>query len=935
MNIDTDEMPRLAVVRGTLDGADCANCPFAVDGRAEKPVFGIGPASPEMIFVGEGPGMNERNTGVPFVGASGELVNRALGETGVDRSKLWITNSTLCLPTKKAGEKEKRAAAQACKQRLERELMDRPDIPVLALGGIAAAALLSDVTKLPITEIAGAHFEHDVDGSGVRSVIPTVHPAAILRASGDGDKGPEKTGGHVADLAFWSLRWDILKVKALAAGRDIRLHMRRDQEIFIELVDPNRARELVWDLICRARDQQRLTIDLETYVDDPLRNFALQAFIAKIRLLGLAAGGIACSVKWDLLDDVIIEEFAKVLADETIVKGYHNATYDTAVLQNQWYRFVHRGPIEDTMLAQHAIWPGAKKKLQHVASQYRAVAPWKSEFRDIEDSDDPEAEAVYNASDVLATEETIGPSHLWIKRQKVEKVYEADRVKAQVCAQMHLKGYYVDPDVNTEIKRRLKLVIDESNETANARCEEIKEAFYRKLAAERAKTQRKADPEGYGDRIRVREAELAKEVTATGKSKFTFKLSNDWHAAAFLKAAGVPLWQTTDGGRTATGGAVLEKFSQFPEVDALIRLRANEQLYEGLGLRMFEWTQDSQGRWRAPFVQDDGRCHPIWSGTQISGRHGSVVPASSNWTTGDETNADPRKRLPNIRRQLTVPPPINGRRRAIVAFDKEQLEARLIAVQSGDPFLCSIFAEGKDIHHEFGALVFTGMLMLDKTSDEYQDLRNLTKRVEYGAIYGGADATVHKAIVSDQPKFAGQRGFEMIRASIAKMKRAIPGVFAWQQRLLRETSRPPYTLRSYLLGRCRIFPLGNPPPTDIANNPNQFAGADVMDIGLMKFLPRLEKYEDAFFILNQHDADYIECYEDDAEAIARDVDEAFYMEVEAVNGQMIAFPNEVKIGYAYHSEASDKQKALHPQLVWPCGAPGLKKFKIKQPGVVN
>lgn len=1283
---DDTSASAVALVRGTLDGADCASCPFAVDGRADKPVLGIGPAAPTMVFVGEGPGQTEVKQGVPFVGATGQLLNRALRETGVDRNKAWVTNATACLPTSK-DPKVRKQAAQACKPRLERELMDRPDIPVLALGDVAASTLLSHVTTLPITQIAGAHFDTDIDGSGVRSVIPTVHPASMLHAGG-ADKGPEKTGGHVADLAFWALKWDLLKVKALAAGRDIRLYMRRDQEIFVELTDSNRARELVWDLICRARETGRLTIDLETHVDDPLRNFALQAFVAKIKLLGLAAGGIACSVAWDLLDDVMVEEFAKVLADPRITLGFHNATYDMAVLQNQWHRFTLAGDFEDTLLGQHAAWPGAPKRLQHVVAQYRAVEPWKSEHRDSGDSLEDEAvyclhrtqgvvfadgsivsvqrvvsqklvgpvrtvlpdgklgvaditawhrnrvdnqpwveihtvlskhhglivtpdhkvfttrgavqaadvvvgdnvlidEAQWDArargavlgtllgdsslyvspayrptpfrapraglqgghvtrdglthlkcqalpflqpgkirpagssifggvlarrnefqaygstmlrqlrelapllytrkwrrkidprvydllgpvgwawwfmddgcrqnnargdtvclalcrykladrqrtvawlrqrfgarinvykdgvirfgraesrafctwiapyvfdklrykfprnenwpaekpwcftgltphtvavtrvsrprfsrrdkhdryaadtrwcitvptagrfftanglvsncaKDVLSTDATIGPTHLWIKRNKVEKVYGADRVKAQLAVEMHLNGYFVDPDVNTEIKRRLKSVIDESNESMNARCKEIEERFHHKLAAEQAKTKRKADSDEYGVRVRVRQEELAAKVA---KGKFEFSLSNDWHAAAFLKAAGVPLWQTTDSGRTATGGAILEKFSQFPEVDALIRLRSNEQLYETFALRMFEWTTDSQGKWRPPHVQDDGRCHPIWSPTQISGRFGSKDPASSNWSTGDETNADPRKRLPNLRRQLVAEPGY-----AIVAFDKEQLEARLIAVQSGDAFLCDIFARGLDIHHEFGVLVFTAMRTLDKASEEYQNQRNLTKRVEYGAIYGGADATIHKAIAAEEPKFAGPRGLDMVRASVAKMKQAIPGVFAWQQRLLRETSLPPYTLRSYLLGRCRVFPLGNPPPTDIANNPNQFAGADIMDIGLMNLMPRLETYpERPKFILHQHDAIFMEVREDLAERLAKDIDEAFYMEVPAVNGQMIAFPNEVKIGYAYNYEASDKQKAANPQLVWPCGRPGLKKYKV-------
>jgi len=906
-----------------MDGADCMNCPFAVDGRPNQPVRGIGPAKPLFVIVGEGPGQVERQRGVPFVGPTGELLNRALSETNVARDKLWVTNATTCVPLGKGAKdpKVRKLAAKCCQPRLERELMDRPDVPVLVLGDVAAATTLEGATKLPITKIAGAHFEIDVDGSGVRSVIPSVHPAAILRGSDGGDKGPEKTGSHVADLAFWALKWDILKVKNLAEGKDIRLRMRVDEELFIELKDPNRARELVWERIRVARETGRLTIDYETYVDDPQRNFALQAFIAKVRLIGLASGGKACCVAWDLLDPVMIAEYGKVLADPEITKGWHNGcVYDVAVSQNQWYRFTVAGPQEDTLLGQHAAWPGAPKGLQKVACQYRAIEGWKSEFRDAGDS--LEDEAVYCAKDALATDATIAPTNFWIKRYNVDRVYEIDKIKGAVAAQMHLRGYYVDPDVNAEVKRRLKTAIDETTSAMVARYEAVAERVHAKLAAERAKTQRKKDPETYGDRIRVREAELASEIA---RGKFTFSPSNDWHAAAFLKAVGVPLWATTKGGRTATGASVLEKFTQYAEVDDLLRLRANEQLYDTFAVRMYEWTQDSAGKWRPPFVQEDGRVHPIWKPTQISGRSGSEEPASSNWSTGDETNEDPRRRLPNVRRQLTAPPG-----RAIVAFDKSQLEARSMAVQSGDEFLCGIFREGKDIHHEFGVIAFPKMAYLDKSSEEYEHLRNTTKRVEYGALYGGSDATVHRSIAAEVPALAGPHGFKMIREAIATMKRAVPGVFAWQQRLLYETSQPPYTLRSFLLGRRRVFPLGNPPPTDIANNPNQFFGADVMDIGLVEIMKRLAAYDDAFPILHQHDAVYFECWEADAERLAKDVDEAFYTEVTGVNGDVIPFPNDLKIGYAYHVEPSDKQKQLYPQLVWDVGRPGLKKFKVKK-----
>lgn len=942
-----DEAPALRVMRGPTDGADCANCPLAIDGRPpHDPVRGIGPEDPDWILVGEGPGRTEVSRQYPFCGMTGELVNRAFRETGVDRARVFIANATLCMPHGTAkDEKARHGAAAACRGRLMNELAMFPGRPVLAAGNVAAKALVGHLTDLKITELSGSHFEADVgDETGVRDVIPTIHPAAILRGSdgdrndrGKGDKGSEKTGSHVASIAFWSLKWDILKVKALSrwvdnprtddnpdGAPDIRLQMRLGHEIETEVTAAPRARALVRRILVEAARTKRIAIDYETYVDDPERNSALQAFIAKIKLLGLAADGHAVCVAWSLLDAATIVAYRRVLADPSITKEWHNGcVYDIAVSGNRWYRFTVAGPQEDTLLGQHAAWPGAKKKLQHVISQYRAVPPWKSEYRNL-DEDSLEAEAEYCAKDALATHCAVKPTTFWIKKNAVDRVYEVDKVKAAFARLMHEKGYYVCPEVNAEIGRRLTTAIDKATSAMHARYTEpaMWELVLNKLAAEQAKTQRKADPVDYPGRVAARRAELDKLIA---KERFEFDPSNANHAVAFLKAAGVPLWKPTKSGKkTSTSGDVLEEFGDHPEVADMLLLRSNQQLYKTFIVRMFNWVQDSNGKWQPPYVQDDGRVHPLWSPTQISGRYSSKDPPSSNWSMGEETHPDPIKRLPNTRRQLVAPSSD-----VIVAFDAAQLEARTMAVQSGDAFLCDIFATGKDIHFEAAKLIFPHIATLDPSDPEYGELRDLTKRLEYGAWYEGSIAAIQRALASAKPELAGQRGYQMIEKAVAQLKAATPGLTAWKQRLLAQTSLPPYTLRSYILGRMRVFPLGDPPPTDVANNPNQFMGDDVISMGIVRFMPRLSKYKGtAFPILHQHDAVYVQCREADGLAVARDIAETFPMRVKAVNGVEIDFPIDLKLGYAYHVEASDKMKALYPQLVWPVGRPGLRKVKL-------
>ena len=84
--------------RGTLNGANCAECPLAKDGKPHQSVTGVGPDEPLWIALGEGPGNEEVKMGLPFVGQTGQLLSRAFKDTAVNRGRLWVTNMTACHP---------------------------------------------------------------------------------------------------------------------------------------------------------------------------------------------------------------------------------------------------------------------------------------------------------------------------------------------------------------------------------------------------------------------------------------------------------------------------------------------------------------------------------------------------------------------------------------------------------------------------------------------------------------------------------------------------------------------------------------------------------------------------------------------------------------------------------------------------------------------
>lgn len=140
-------------------------------------VPGYGPEKAELVVVGEAPGTTEVEKRRPFVGEAGKLLNKALQVVGVDREKVYITNTVLCRPWPHRAPKP--AEVKACRPRLIEEIRSRHPRVVLALGSVAMRTLLPG--KVSIEQEHGAAYWSD---ELCCSVVPAIHPAAILRNPG-------------------------------------------------------------------------------------------------------------------------------------------------------------------------------------------------------------------------------------------------------------------------------------------------------------------------------------------------------------------------------------------------------------------------------------------------------------------------------------------------------------------------------------------------------------------------------------------------------------------------------------------------------------------------------------------------------------------------------------------------------------------------------
>jgi len=156
----------------TVEG--CERCPDLVESRS-RIVDGVGPADPDLLFVGEAPGANEDEQGEPFVGRSGDVLLDALRDVGLAREDVRITNCVRCRPP---DNRDPTSAELAnCRPYLDAEidLLD-PEL-IVTLGKVPGEHLLD--RDVAVTNEAGDIHEVAIAGES-RRVMLCAHPAATL-----------------------------------------------------------------------------------------------------------------------------------------------------------------------------------------------------------------------------------------------------------------------------------------------------------------------------------------------------------------------------------------------------------------------------------------------------------------------------------------------------------------------------------------------------------------------------------------------------------------------------------------------------------------------------------------------------------------------------------------------------------------------------------
>ena len=157
---------------------ECHGCDLYL--HAQRAVFGEGPERASVVLIGEQPGDEEDRTGRPFVGPAGSLLDRALGDAGLERSSIYITNAVKHFKFEERGKrrlhkKPNIVEIRACRPWLEAEMKLIQPRVLVCLGATAAQTVFGSAYR--VTKERGQFISHP----WAPYATSTIHPSAILR----------------------------------------------------------------------------------------------------------------------------------------------------------------------------------------------------------------------------------------------------------------------------------------------------------------------------------------------------------------------------------------------------------------------------------------------------------------------------------------------------------------------------------------------------------------------------------------------------------------------------------------------------------------------------------------------------------------------------------------------------------------------------------
>ncbi len=408
-----------------------------------------GPQPAKFLIVGEAPGRQEVQAGVPFVGASGQELTKMLNESGIPAESCRYTNVTMQRPPENKIDEffrtsRKRGTADGATlhrgkwamppllegiENLRREIIETKPTVVIGLGN---TALWACTGEWGITRWRGSQMVGSIDDTNF-SFIPTYHPAGVMRR--------------------WDWRWICLE-DYKRANREWR-EPNYDFLIRPSYGDTISRLDILLDLL--GRGMVKMAVDIETWK-------------GQIDCIGIAWSdrhAICIPILtyetpegyWSIEEELnIVLKLREVLTHPNAHIIGQNYIYDMQYFARQYGIRSRLG--DDTMLKHHVAMPGTQKGLDFLSSIYcRYHRYWKDERKEVDRRDGEEPGWIYNCKDCVTTFEA---------NNNLDKVIEVFNLKDQYAFQlrtnatafnMMLRGVNVDLRMKAQSSKELFEVI--------------------------------------------------------------------------------------------------------------------------------------------------------------------------------------------------------------------------------------------------------------------------------------------------------------------------------------------------------------------------------------------------------------------------------------------------------------------------------------------
>lgn len=416
-----------------------------------------GPKDAQIVILGEAWGSEEQAAQQPFVGSSGNELTRMLAEAGIQRNDVLCTNIVADRPRDNKmwrffdssmpvvkGLKPSQKVLDGLSQ-LKEQLASYPrqliigagNYPLWALTEVSGSSPAPDKEarllgiKVP-TGISNWRGSMWFTGEGPNRTpyLPIIHPAAILRQ--------------------WSLRSTTVHDLKARIPMALRGDWRPSNEPVFwapPTFDQASSRLKLWISKANSGEKVRIASDIETI---PSRKLLVCIGFADSRHFGMCipfldvkAGGSTTDY-WTHQQEVeLIQLIRRVLSHPNILLEGQNFNYDNQYIQKEWAIT----PLIDfdTMAAQHLLWPGTPKGLDHISSLYCQYHwYWKEDGKEWDVKGDLKRQLLYNCEDLVRTFEAAGTMRQVIKQLNLTRQWEETRERHLLALKLMNRGVLID-----------------------------------------------------------------------------------------------------------------------------------------------------------------------------------------------------------------------------------------------------------------------------------------------------------------------------------------------------------------------------------------------------------------------------------------------------------------------------------------------------------